>query len=63
MINQELNELRNMLIEKNKPLLWEVLKASIIEEHNLTNAKLINCYLHNINLLQYNKLTYQDSDI
>ncbi len=60
--NNELDELRNMLIDKNKPLFWEVLKASIIESHNL-NTKLINSYLHNIHLPQYRNLTYKDSDM
>lgn len=62
-INNELDELRNALIDKDKPLLLKVLKASIIDEYNLKNAKLINCYLCNINMRQYCELTYEDSDM
>ena len=43
-MNNELDELRKMLLKKDKPLLWEVLKASVIESYNLKNAKLLNCY-------------------
>lgn len=62
MKNQEFSELRNMLIEKDKPLLWEVLKMSIIEANNL-NTTLTRSYWHNIHLRQYQQLTYKDSDI
>ena len=62
MRNREFDELRNMLIERDKPLLWEVLKASIIESNNL-NTTLIRSYWHNIHLPQYLQLTYKDSDI
>jgi hypothetical protein len=63
MKNTELEELRNMLIKKDKPLLWEILKASVLETYNLKNTKLINCYLNNINLPSYKGMTYQDSNM
>ena len=59
---EELDVLRKFLITKNKPLLDYVLEASIQEAKNL-NAKVINCYLCNIHLLQFYEMTYKDSNM
>lgn len=60
--NDHLNEIRNFLIEKDKPLLDYVLEASIEEAEKL-NTSVIRAYWHNIHLRQFLEMTYKDSNM